>query len=197
MKYPKAIRAAIAGALLCGAGLASAAPMTWQLSSVAFDDNTTASGTLRYDASTDTLLSYQISVQDGALPAFTYSGSTAANTCMKIAHGNNQSGGCNTNDAPNELYLGSSDGSRSLELYLASALTDAGGTVSLLTSGNYQSYEIAPNDYNFRLISAGSLASVADAKVPEPASLGLMGIALSSMFGAKRLRKQRKQSSEA
>jgi ABC-type Fe3+-siderophore transport system permease subunit len=79
---------------------------------------------------------------------------------------------------------------------LASALTDAGGTVSLLTSGNYQSYEIAPNDYNFRLISAGSLASVADANVPEPASLALMGIALSSMFGAKRLRKQRKQSSE-
>jgi hypothetical protein len=197
MKYFKAIRTAIAGALLCGAGLSSAAPMTWQLSGITFDDNTTASGTFSYDAGTDTLLSYQISVHDGALPAFTYSGSTATNTCTKIANGNNQSGGCNTNDAPNELYLGSSDGSRFLELYLASALTGAGGTVSLLTSANYQSYEIAPNDYDFRLISAGSLASVSDANVPEPASLALMGIALSSMFGAKRLRKQRKQSSEA
>lgn len=185
MKFPNAIRAALAGALLCGAGLACATPMTWQLSGVTFDDQTSATGSFRYDAANDSLLSYSITVQDGSLPAFTYTGSSASNTCLQIAQGN---GNCNTNDAPNELFLGANDGSQFLVLYLQSALTDAGGKVAL--SSTNQSYEIAPNDYDYRVVTAGSLASV-----PEPASLALMGIAMTSMFGTLR-RTGRKQTSE-
>jgi len=189
MRFPKARPGLLALALLCGASLASAAPVTWRLSGVTFDDGKSASGSFSYDAGTDTLLSYSISVQEGALPAFTYTDGSAGNTCTKIAHGNDQSGGCNTNYAPNELFLGASDGSQFLDLYFKSALTDAGGTVGLLTSGNFQSYEIAmTDDYYSRVVTGGSVTTV-----PEPASLALLGIAFSGMFGAQRLRKQRKQ----
>src|SRR5437763_11043583 len=174
MKYPKSTRAAIASALLCGASLACAVPVTWQLSNVTFDDQTSASGSFNYDAGSDTLLSYSITVQAGALPAFTYTQASAANTCAMIARGNVQSaGGCNTNDAANELYLGATDGSQFLELYLSKALTDAGGTVSLLTSGNTPSYEIAlTDDYYYRTVATGSVTTVSQAaSVPEPGAL--------------------------
>lgn len=185
MNYPNTIRAAIAGVLLCGASLACAAPVTWQLSGVTFDDGTSASGSFSYDAGTDTVLSYSISVNQGTLPAFTYTGSSASNTCLHIATGN---GVCNTNDAPNELYLGAGDGSQFLELYLASALTDAGGSVAVMASDPFQSYEMAPDDYDYRLVTGGSVSSV-----PEPASLALMGIAFTGMVGAARRRKHGKQ----
>lgn len=193
MINPKAARALIGSLLLCGASLASATPTTWQLSGVTFDDGSSASGTLRYDAALDTVLSYSIAVQDGALPAFTYTPANSANTCPHIANGNNAATGCNTNDAANELFLGAGDGARFLSFYLSAALGDGVGAVSLITSGNTQSYEI-DSDSDYRIVTAGSLNSVADAaSVPEPGSLALLGIAFASLFGASRVRAQRKQ----
>lgn len=200
MKYPKAIRTAIATALLCGASLAGASPVTWQLSGVTFEDGASASGSFSYDAATDTVLAYSISVGKGAQPgfaafsAFTYTASSAMNTCLQIATGYRK---CNTNDAANQLYLGSNDGSQFLQLYLQSALTGAGGTVQLLTSGNPQSYETAfTDDYYFRVLTGGSVTTVAEqANVPEPASLALISIAFTGMWGALRRRAQRNSSS--
>lgn len=191
MKTPNTLRAALGAVLLSGAALAGATPLTWQLSGVAFDDGTTATGTLTYDAATDMLLSYSIAVQGGALPAFTYTAASAANSCARVAGGNDPRTGCNTNDRANEIFLGASDGSQFLSLYLASALGAGGGNVALVTSGNYQSYEIDPA-YDFRAVTAGSLASVqAAADVPEPASIALLGIAAAGMFGAAGMQKQR------
>lgn len=89
-----------------------------------------------------------------AFQAFTCTGSSAGNTCPQIAQGYKT---CNTNDAANELYLGASDGSQFLQLYFALPLTDAGGMVSLQTSGN-TSYEAAYNgDYSFLVVQGGSV----------------------------------------
>lgn len=192
MKTLNTVRAALGAVLLCGAALAGATPLTWQLSGVTFDDGTTATGTFSYDAATDMLLSYSIAVQDGTLPAFTYTAANAANSCAKVAGGNDLRTGCNTNDQANEIFLGASDGSHALSLYLASALGANGGNVALLTAGNYQSYEIDPA-YDYRIVTAGSLASVQAAAVPEPASIALVGIAMTGMFGAARMQRRRKQ----
>ncbi|HSY26343.1 MAG TPA: hypothetical protein VK832_02485, partial [Burkholderiaceae bacterium] len=63
----KLMRLSVGILLLCGATMALAGPTDWRLSGVTFDDGTTMSGSFVYDASTDTLDSYSLSVNSGTL----------------------------------------------------------------------------------------------------------------------------------
>lgn len=68
---------------LLSAGMSLAAPVTWTLSNVVFADGGTATGSFVYDASSNTVVSYTISVQSGnttTFPAWVYQNGTTHNT---------------------------------------------------------------------------------------------------------------------
>jgi hypothetical protein len=67
---------------LLGVGVSLADPLTWTLHNVTFTDGGVATGSFVFDSSTNTLVSYSISVSGGdttTFPAFTYQNGTAHN----------------------------------------------------------------------------------------------------------------------
>jgi len=182
------IRTAVLGLLVGGASLAHASTQTWTFSSVAFDDGTILSGSFSYDAAVDNVLSYSISVQSGSLPAFTYDmtdsgvytySSTSPNPIAAGFYG------------PNELFIANNDGSSSILLDFAAPLTDAGGSVALLTGNassdiTASSYETNGDSSVTRYVTQGSVTTGSVTAVPEPgtgtyALCGLAGLALISI----------------
>ncbi len=182
MRHFKTTHALIGSLLLCSATLAVAGPMSWSLTGATFDDGTSATGSFTYDASTDTVQSYSITVQNGAVSAFTYN---AGDSFLNgpILTGNVSS----SNYGPNELWVEADDGSQGLVINFASLLTNAGGTVSILTGGADVTNSSWESDQNSdqRNLTGGEVTTV-----PEPTTLALFGIALAGLFAATRRRKQ-------
>ena len=166
-------------ALLTGVvGLAHASPTvpaTWTLSGVRFDDGTAVSGQFTYDAASDNLLSYSISVVDGSLPGLNYN---AADSFLYEPIGVGYW-------AANELAIAANDGSSYIVLNLAAALSNAGGIVSLLTDSSNlttASWQSNVDGSVTRYVVQGAITSPA-ATAAEPASLplvlfGFAGLAL-------------------
>jgi len=182
------IRTAALGLFVGGATLAHATPETWTFSDVAFDDGTTLSGSFFYDAAIDNVRSSSISVQSGSLPAFTYDmtdsgvytySSTSPNPIAAGFYG------------PNELFIANNAGTSSILLDFAATLTDAGGSVALLTGNassdiTVSSYETNGDASVTRYVTQGSVTTGTVSAVPEPgtgtyALCGLAGLALISV----------------
>lgn len=154
--------AKIAAALVISGMLTAPAPalataVIWNLSNVTFDDGAKATGYFTFDADTDAVSDYSISTSAGALAAYTYSNATAQ-----------------PNPASDTQFLFVPYGAnRYLILRTAVALTDLGGSVSLLSGYDYQSFECG-NCFPIRAVMSGALVSGVLPSVPEPASWGLM-----------------------
>lgn len=159
--------------VLAVAPISFASTVTWNLSNVAFGDAATASGSFSFDADTNTLSTWNISVTSGALSAFTYtpSDSTAGSYFQVSGY-------------QNELLFMVNGSTRELRMTPVNALTDAGGTdaINLNTFGNGSGSVECFNCGPYREIVSGSFTTAAaTATTPEPGSMALLGLGFTSL----------------
>lgn len=147
---------------------ASASPVTWTFQNANFNDGGTASGFFVWDADTLSLSNWNISVTTGStLSAFDY---TPSDSFL---------GGCFNGGICILSFQSFPDPSapnperRVLELFFATALTDTGGTVNLLTT-SVDCLNCDP----FRSFTSGDVTTLSQAATPEPSSLLLLGSGL-------------------
>jgi hypothetical protein len=158
--------ALIAIAVILSVPSGSAAPILWTLQGVTFGDGGTGSGSFDYNADTNTYSSINITT--------TLGGSFSGATYLALDPGK---GSSSTSLAvvPNAALANT--GTPVLDLFFSSALTDAGGIVSLkdtLDEGTCSSTGCTAA-IGLRAVTAGAVSTV-----PEPASFGLtlIGIGL-------------------
>lgn len=167
---------------------AQAAPVVWTLYGVQFEDGGTAAGTFEYDADTNLLIAWNISVSggdEGSFPPLTYSFLTAG----QIAEVDN---GSSPADGQAFIFWGEPPqpgvpqaNERQLRLDPDGVLTNAGGTFALDLGNPDRNIECFNCGLN-RLITGGFVSTV---PVPEPAASVL---ALTGLVGAiARVRRRR------
>jgi hypothetical protein len=150
----------LAAALAAASSIpAQAAEVVWSLQGVNFADGGTASGTFTFNADTNTVTNFALSVTGGntaVFPAFTWDSSTATTVYVGLYGG---------------LNFRSTTSLRELRLDPVASLTNAGGTVALDLDSIFggDCYNCDP----FRAFTSGSLVASA-AAVPEPATWGMM-----------------------
>lgn len=159
-------------------GLAST--VNWSLNNVAFNDGATASGTFDWDATSQSVSNWNISVTSGTLSAFTYTPADSTGGAFLQAAGYEKT------------YFFSVIGStRQLRMTPLAPLTDQGGTIGINLntfgggSGSVECFNCSP----YRPIVSGSFTTAAaiPTSTPEPASVSLMGLGLAgSIFLARK-----------
>ncbi|MBW4684938.1 MAG: PEP-CTERM sorting domain-containing protein [Komarekiella atlantica HA4396-MV6] len=143
---------------------ASAVTLTWTLNNVIFNDGGQALGSFNYDANTNILSNWNISVSGGnesTFPPLTYTPNNSE-----------------TNIFDNVYLFGLNDDSlRQIRFEPISNLTNAGGTIPFNPASIFASecYNCSP----FRAFASGSLTAQA---VPEP--LTILGVSTAIGFGS-------------
>jgi len=173
------LRTALRGVLIMIAACltllsASAAPVTWTLQGVTFNDGGTASGSFSYDAVAGTYSSINITTTAGtAFSGATYlavdPGNSSTSTVLRVV--------------PN---AGSANaGTAVLALFFSSALTSAGGTVALSTGLDEGTCNTTgcTSAMGLRSLTGGSVSTVPPSATPIPSSLSLLGVGLFFLAG--------------
>jgi hypothetical protein len=142
----------------CLATSAIAFPVTWTLSGATFGDGGTASGSFVYDADTNTLSNWSVSVaggNTGTFPAVTYDTTTSQSLIA----------GQGTSGVGIMFCIGGTCAGnvRQLRMPAASPLTDAGGTIGINLSSPAQAecFNCSP----YRQFNAGSLVGTASPSI--------------------------------
>lgn len=152
-------------------GIASAAPITFDLQNVTFSDGTTATGSFEFDPTNETYSAFDIVTSAGSgLPAFTFT----------PADSQSANGGV--------LNLLGSNENIELRLAFASPLSASASPDEIVLTGD-NSYECLSCD-PYRLVSSGSVVAVQPvvAATPEPSSIALLGTGLLGVAGVLRKR---------
>src|SRR5258707_1392997 len=130
-------------------GAAHAFPVTWTLSGVTFSDGGTASGSFVYDADSNTLSTWSVSVAGGNTDNF-----------PPVTYDNTTSSASYATNAPTDVgaLFNLNASLRQLRLPAVSQLSDAGGTlaVNISGSGAAECYNCGP----FRTYTAGHVTHV-------------------------------------
>ena len=155
---------------LLGVGVSLADPLTWTLHNVTFTDGGVATGSFVFDSSTNTLVSYSISVSGGdttTFPAFTYQNGTAHNLGGSAFAG--------LIDLETDLLTGGSP--RELRLPVL-PLPSTGGVVNLNLANGFQGecYNCVPS----RTFASGQVTNPQATSVPAlpPGGLVLTAVLL-------------------
>ncbi len=151
---------------LAAAGEARADPVIWTLSGVTFSDGGIASGSFVYDATSNTVSAWSITVTGGDTGLFS---PFIYNPGDSTAEGINAA-------FPGIFIL--SPGSRALQLGFAGPLTDSGGTLAIVPFDSTEE-SFGVTFFNFRDIASGSV--VGAPPVPEPATLLLLSASFTMM----------------
>lgn len=134
--------------------------LTWSLENVVFNDGGVAIGTFIFDASSNTVLNWDISVSGGnesVFPVFTYNPITAPEVAVFDADS-----GLSIQILIDGSALGGTPESRTLVLTTEVPLTDEGGTVSLITTGFLWNSRECYNCNPWRAVITGSVSAVID-----------------------------------
>ena len=158
------------------------AQVTWSLQNVVFSDGGTATGSFVYDTSTDTVVSYSITVSGGdtsTFPAWTYQKGTNHNTGADVFISNG------TIEFETDLVYGGH--LRLLDLPVV-VQSQTSGTVSLSLSNEYgaECYNCAP----YRTFTSGTVTSTPTSPSPVPAPPALIltctGLGAAALYELKR-----------
>ena len=158
-------------------------PVTWTLNNAVFDDGGIATGNFVFDAATDSVNSYQISVSGGNtnfFPAFVYQNGSPHNTGASSSH---QSGWSFLLFSTDLLIPEGLDNPRALRLPF-DGLPESGGTVAFNLANPFQGecYNCNP----WRPFVSGEATARSANTVPEPATF-LVGVPLLWLMIRKRL----------